>query len=139
MVNHIGFRKFNPALIEFRFVGGSIEPRTDLWIVPLGAEPPDLDVKAFVAFQFGKISKSRLEKFFGEYFNALLNDENSSGYIVNYGTPTKIAQRERLIVDTIRGIRFDRSRLVFVNGGRSGTGVRTVMWIAPEGAEPPKP
>jgi hypothetical protein len=139
VANHIKLRRQDPARFHYTFIGGAMEPRTDLWVVPVGAEPPELDVKAYVAFKFGKIGKTRLKEVMFEFDAALSVDENSSGYIVNYGTSKQIAQRERLIANSIRFRRYDPARIVMVSGGSSDNGVRTVMWIVPEGAEPPKP
>ena len=62
---------------------------------------------------------------------------NDQAYVINYGTPAQIAQRETWIRDAIVFRRFDSYRITLVKGG-SGP-VRTVMWLVPPGAENPTP
>lgn len=73
-----------------------------------------------------------------EFYNKLHNDPTSNGYFINYGTPKEIAKREKQLENFIRFRRFNRARIIFVNGGNIGE-FKTVIWIVPPGAELPKP
>lgn len=79
--------------------------------------------------------KARIDNFYIE----LNNNPNAQGYIINYGTPREIARRVAQINKAINFRKYDRSRIVFVEGGDTGEGVRTRLYIVPSGATPPTP
>lgn len=138
--NHIAFRKFDPSLISF-VRGGTVSPlRTDLWIVPKRADPPNIEPEpeAYIEAEYGRITKANAVRIFRNFYGELAKNSNLQGYIINYGTNTEIALREKWIAENINFRRFDRSRITLVRCGRKG-GLRTVMWIVPPGAANPKP
>lgn len=136
--NHIAFRKFNPSLISFVRGGNVSLLRTDLWIVPYGSDPPNIEREAYIGAEFGRVTKANLVRIVRNYFGELANNSTSQGYIINYGTNAEIALREKWITSALFTRKYDRSRITLVRGGRKG-GVRTVMWIVPPGAANPKP
>jgi hypothetical protein len=69
----------------------------------------------------------------------LNNDPTAQGYIINYGTARQIAARERQIRNAISFRRLDASRVTLVRGGDDGSGVESVIFVVPSGAEPPTP
>jgi len=69
----------------------------------------------------------------------LSNDPTAQGYIINYGTARQIAARERQIRNAISFRRLDASRVTLVRGGDDGSGVESVFFVVPSGAEPPTP
>ncbi len=73
------------------------------------------------------------------FFSGLSNDPTAQGYIINYGTDAQIARRERDIRAAIRFRQFDASRVTFLRGGDTGTGIRTVLYIVPAGTPAPTP
>lgn len=79
--------------------------------------------------------KARVDNFFIE----LNNDPNAQGYIINYGTPAQIKKRVAQINKAINFRKYDKSRVVFVDGGDQGAGVNTKFWVVPQGATPPTP
>ncbi|MDQ3179723.1 MAG: hypothetical protein M3Q33_04305 [Acidobacteriota bacterium] len=79
--------------------------------------------------------KARIQNFYIE----LNNNPNAQGYIINYGSEKEIARREKQIRDAIRFLKLDASRVTIVRGGDNGSGVETVFFIVPAGAEPPTP
>jgi hypothetical protein len=79
--------------------------------------------------------KARVDNFYIE----LNNNPSAAGYIINYGTDKEITRREKQIRDAIKFRNYDASRITFVRGGDSGTGIRTVFFIVPAGATPPTP
>lgn len=136
--NHIKFRKFDSARVEFS-IGGSISQfRTDLWIIPDAAEPPRLDPEAYITAEFGRVKRIAVVRIIKGFFVELGKNPDHQGYIINYGSGAQIRTRERWITDNINFRRFDRSRITLVRGGRKG-GLKTVMWIVPPGAELPVP
>jgi hypothetical protein len=85
--------------------------------------------------EFGPIPnndvKARLDIFGGR----LSNDPTATGYIVNYGSSSQVARREKLIRDyLVNNVGIDASRLVFVNGGIESA-IRTRLWLVPAGAD----
>lgn len=134
--NHIFFRKFDDSRISFINGGYSNEIKTQFWRVPEGAENPKPEPTAFIIDEFGTVTnanlKGKIENFIGE----LIKNPSFEGYIINYGPAREVTRRERLSRNFIT-TRSD-VRIVFVNGGNTGK-LKTVMWLVPEGAEPPKP
>ena len=94
--------------------------------------------EAYKFFEFEKISDSLLKEKFTEFFNEVKKDDVSQGYIINYGTAKEIAKRENKIRNLIDFRDGDPPRLTFVQGGNSNK-PKTIFWIVPESAEPPKP
>ena len=128
---------YDPVLIEFR-VAGSVSPRkTEFWLVPAGAEPPEIKPEAWIAAEFGRVYKKDAVKKILNFFEGFRKLGNHEAYIINYGTPAQVALRERWIRDNIKFRIFDPWRITLVNGGPGP--VRTVMWLVPPGAEIPKP
>lgn len=74
--------------------------------------------------------------------NALLtelrSEPNSQGYIINYGSSSEIAERQRNILSYIKSRGFDSSRIVMVNGGRLYPPL-TKLYVVPAGVAPPSP
>lgn len=131
------FRGFDPTRIEFRRGRNLGVVRSDFWIIPAGAEPPEIKPEAWIGSEFGLVSvtvgKRRIASFFTDEKRACANQV----YIVNYGTSKQIAQRESWLRNTRMACGLDAPRVTVVNGGPGR--VRTVMWLVPPGAENPKP
>ncbi|HEX6279503.1 MAG TPA: hypothetical protein VFZ49_05745 [Pyrinomonadaceae bacterium] len=135
--DQLRFRGFDPTRINFvsgRNIGSA---RTDMWLVPKGAAPPEIKPEAWIASEFGRVYKKDAVKKIEAYFKELWKLDDHQGYIINYGTPAQIALRELWIRDTITFRGFDPLRLTLVNGGPGPQ--RTVMWFVPPGAENPTP
>lgn len=94
--------------------------------------------EAYIFIELGNTSEDKfIEKF--EAFRAELKKDHSRGYIVNYGKPPEVSKREKQIIDNLNWrCDYDCPRLTLVNGGDTGE-LKTVFWIVPLGAEPPKP
>ncbi|MEQ1764495.1 MAG: hypothetical protein ABL984_15300 [Pyrinomonadaceae bacterium] len=135
--NHLGFRKFDPSRVSFvagRDIGSV---RTDLWLVPRGAPEPEIKPEAWVFREIGRARKAVLVRSMNAVINESFRLEGHQTYIINYGTPAQVAQRERWIRNAITFRRFDSFRITLVNGGHGP--VRTVMWLVPPGAANPTP
>jgi hypothetical protein len=131
------FRRFNVSRLKF-ITGRNIgDVRTDMWLVPSGAHEPDVKPEAWIFREVGRAYKTSVAKGMADLDEEARKLSDHQAYIVNYGTPAQIAQREKWIRDAIVFRRFDSHRITLVNGG-SGP-VRTVMWLVPPGAENPKP
>ena len=68
--------------------------------------------KAYIFSEFSKANDSEVKKKWGEFFTQLKKEENSQGYVINYGTPKEIAKRERQLENTTR-FRHDGPRITF--------------------------
>jgi len=135
--NRIRVRKFNPTRIEFKSGRNTGKTRTDLWIVPPGTQP-GLKREAWIFKDIGRAYKAVVAKAMSDLDKEARKLSGHQSYIINYGTPAQIAQREKWIRNAIPFRRFDASRITLLNGGNDGT-VRTVFWLVPPGAENPTP
>jgi hypothetical protein len=110
-----------------------------MWLIPAGAAPPELKPEAWIEVEFGRSTVAQAKRNINHFFGAKERKICSNqAYIINYGTPQQVAQREKWIRSTRMSCGFDAPRITLVNGGNTGT-VRTVMWLVPPGAENPKP
>lgn len=91
--------------------------------------------------EFGKLSNDDVKARIQNLYIELGNDPNAQGYIIIYGTEKEIAARERQIQEAIRFLSLDSKRLTIIRRGANprGTGVWSVVWIVPPGAEFPIP
>ena len=95
--------------------------------------------KAYKFDEFGKISNREFDKRFTKFLVKIQYEEpTSTGYIINYGKASDVAKRERQIRNRISFRQYQAYRIVIVNGGLSKK-LKTVIWIVPQGAEPPTP
>ena len=94
--------------------------------------------KAYIFAEVGKASNAEVKKQFDDFYKKLKNDNDSQGYIINYGTAKEIAKREKQIRDSINCFDDDLPRLTLVRGGNKEK-LKSVFWIVPNGAEPPTP
>ncbi len=101
---------------------------TETGIIAEGIGPELVD-------EFESLPNNEVRARIDNLFIRLQNEPNSTGYVVNYGTARQVAARERLIRNHIRLRGYDASRIVFVNGGVE-SGIRTRLWIVPQGADP---
>lgn len=140
MKTHISFRQVN-NLKEISFINGGHgnEIKTQLWRVPESAENPKPEPTAFILDEFGTVTNANLKGKIENFYKELYKNTNAQGYIINYGPNREVTRRERLIRDFMTVRSSDGSvRIVFVNGGNTGK-LKTVIWLVPQGVEPPKP
>lgn len=97
------------------------------------------DVPSRAVDEFGAAPDDDVKARVDNFYIELNNDPNAQGYIINYGTPAQIKKRVAQINKAINFRKYDKSRVVFVDGGDQGTGVNTKFWIVPQGATPPTP
>ncbi len=108
---------------------------TDSETAPI-AEP---DVTIFLVDEFPKLPNDEVRGRLDNFFVTLQNNPNAQGYIINYGPPREVATRERLMRNHITFRNAPADRIVFVNGGNTGEGIQSKLWIVPAGATPPNP
>ncbi len=89
--------------------------------------------------EFGVIPPDEIKARLDAFFIELNNNPTDQGVIINYGTDKQIAQREAQLRKAIAFRKYDASRVTFVRGGDKGTGIRTVFWRVPPGADQPTP
>lgn len=139
VANHIRFRRQDPSRFIFQLGGMLLRPRTDLWVVPSGAEGPNLDRTAWIGMEIKKATNSRVKRLIKDFFSLSRIDRDVNFYIINYGSDSQIAKRERFIANNIGRLpEFPEPRITFVRGGNVRKS-STVMWIVPSGAENPTP
>lgn len=115
--NQIRFRSFDASRIEFLKGRNIGDVRTDFWLVPVGAEPPEIKPEAWIAVEFGRVYKRDADRRFKLFFDEASNYVDHSQYVINYGTPSEIAMRERWITSFINFRSIHRARHTIVNGG----------------------
>jgi hypothetical protein len=136
--NYILMRGFDAERITFITGGFNKEIKTEFWITPAGAESPKLIPTVEFFTEIGAATNQKIKNIIKEFDNALTKEQTATGYIINYGNALDIAKRERQIRNSINFRRYDAVRIVIINGGKSNT-LKTIIWIVPEGAEPPTP
>lgn len=135
--DHFSFRRFPMAQLETKIGGNVSEFRTEFWIIPAGAAPPDIKPEAWIAAEFGRVYKRDAVKKISSFFAEMRKLTDHQGYVITYGTPAEIAMREKWITGSISFRTYGSARITLVNGGPGP--VRTVMWLVPPGAENPTP
>ena len=141
VLNHIKFRGMDPSRFDFRFVGAVKEGRTDLWVVPQGAERPEIERKAWIALEIGNlksiVAKDQIKGFFDDAF---FDQDTYSIVIINYGNDVDTLRREKLIANNIpRRPEFPEPRITLVRGGNGRQKSASVFWIVPPGGKVPTP
>ncbi len=128
--NAITFRKFDGARITLVRGGFWKTSKSELWVVPSGAENPQPTSTAEKFDEFGKATigdvKARLHNLYVE----LNKNPNSQGFIINYGLKNEIIARENQIRRNITILKLDLSRVTIKKAGASN-GVKTEFWIIP--------
>lgn len=92
--------------------------------------------EAYRFAEFGTISKVDLQSKMDAFYSLLRKEDNSQGYIINYGSAAKIHVRRDAIVKTINIRCYDCPRVTFVDGPAEPK-IRTVVWIVPPDADVP--
>ena len=92
-----------------------------------------------VVEEFGKAPNDDVKARVDNFYIQLNNNPNAQGYIINYGTPAEIKARKAQIDKAIAFRKYDRSRLVWVDGPNNGTGISTKFIIVPAEADKPTP
>lgn len=87
--------------------------------------------------EFGPVTREDLNSRLHAFYAMLQSDPNATGYLVSYGTARIRARYENYVRQEIERVRFDPTRLVFVNGG-SREEPLFKFWLAPAGAGPPE-
>jgi len=89
--------------------------------------------------EFGPAKDDDVKARVDNFYTQLNNNPNSQGFIINYGTPAEIKKRRAQIVKAINFRKYDPSRVTFVDGPDSGTGIKTKLYLVPPGADNPQP
>ena len=128
IVNAIRFRKFDSSRVTIVKAGFWKTVKTEIWIVPAGAENPQPTSKAEKFDEFGKFNDEDLSLKLDSLFILLDSDPNSVGYVFNFGSEKVISARERRIRNYILMRRLDLSRITFKSAGFSKVS-KTAFWI----------
>ncbi len=136
--NAIKFRKFDGSRVTLVRGGFWKTTKTELWIVPPGADVPQPSSNAEKFDEFEKFNDEDLSARLDNFYISLSNDPNALGYILNFGTEKVISARERRIRNYILMRKLDLSRITFKQGGLLEVG-RTEFWMFPSDIENKKP
>ena len=149
--NSIAFRKYDAARITFVRGGFWKNIKSELWIVPPGADNPKPDSDAQKFDEFEAVPDGEFRARIDSLYESLRNNPNSRGYILNYGPAKVVARREKRIKQFISNKKLNLSQVNFINGGPDLVGrtefwllpadekkdAKTRIWIVPAGAKPP--
>ena len=89
--------------------------------------------------KFGPLQNDDVKARIDSLYIELNNNPSDRGVLINYGSAKEIAKREKQIRDAIKFLKQDPSRVTLVRGGDNGSGIETVVFIVPSGAEAPIP
>jgi hypothetical protein len=89
--------------------------------------------------EFGKATNDDIKARVDNFYIQLNADPTARGVIINYGTPAQIRVREAQIKAAINFRKYDPSRVTFIQGPDTGTGINTKFYIVPAGASDPTP
>ena len=95
--NSINFRKYDASRITIVNGGFRGAVKTELWIVPAGAENPCIKDVSNKIDEFGNIANGDLKARLDNFFVQLQNRPDKEGFIVNPGPAKTILRREKLI------------------------------------------
>ena len=89
--------------------------------------------------RFGPLPNDDVKARIQNLYIDLNNNPSDRAVIINYGSAKDIAKREKQIRDAIKFLKQDASRVTLVRGGDNGSGIETVVFIVPSGADAPTP
>ncbi|HLM03231.1 MAG TPA: hypothetical protein VK400_19415, partial [Pyrinomonadaceae bacterium] len=108
------------------------EVKTEAWLIPPGANPPELIQQPHKIDSFGRIAQSDFKKRFGKFLGRLREEASGTGYIFIDGSPNYAAGQERFIRNRMRLREFSSFRISIVRGDPNGK-PRTQLWLIPAG------
>jgi len=118
----IAWRKFDGSRITIVDGGFRDSVKSELWIVPSGADNPQLSSNAEKFDEFEKIPDEELSARLDNLYVSLGNNPNSLGYILNFGSAKIVAAREQRIRTYIANRKLVLSRVIFKNAGSDDVG-----------------
>ena len=147
----IAWRKFDGTRITIVEGGFRDGVKSEIWIVPPGADNPQPSSNAEKFDEFGKIPDGELKARMSQLYTSLANDQKLKGYILIYGSPKVIASEKARIKNIIGNFKLDSSRVIFKDAGfdtavktefwliqgDDKNKLKTKIWIVPPGAKPP--
>lgn len=98
--------------------------------------PRDPVPQAVKTDEFGQVTNGELKARFDSFMIDLQKDNNSQGWIINFGSARGVVRREKTIKSYITFRNLDPLRITFVNGGFRQK-QETQFWIVPIGATLP--
>ena len=101
---------------------------------PVQPNPTSTEVETF-----GKAANDDVKARVDNFYIQLNNNPNAQGYVINYGSAAEIKARKAQIDKAIAFRKYDRSRLVWVDGPDNKTGPSTKFVLVPPGATKPTP
>ncbi len=118
---------------------GGTEPRCKCPTTASETAPVQPKPTSSVVEEFGPKSNDDVKALVDNFFIQLNNNPTAQGYVINYGSPAQIKARKAQIDKAIAFRKYDRSRLVWVDGPDNKTGISTKFVLVPAGADKPTP
>lgn len=101
---------------------------SDAGIVCFCGDPLVLD-------EFGELPNDEIRARIDNVFISLQSEPGTKAALINFGSKKDIQTREKLINNHIKFRKYDKNRIIFVDGGKEET-IRTRIWLVPEGVDP---
>ncbi len=118
---------------------GGTEPRCNCTTEASETAPVQSSPTPSVVEEFGKAPNDDVKARVDNFYIQLNNNPTAQGYVINYGSPAEIKARKAQIDKAIAFRKYDRSRLVWVDGPDNKTGISTKFILVPQGADKPTP
>ncbi len=109
--------------------GGII--KTEFWIVPAGAENPNPKSTATKLDEFGKVNSGEMKMRLDGFLIELQNKPDQQAFIINSGSTTETAQREKAIKSYLLIRKADLSKIKFIKIS-AGKNIKTELWTDSE-------
>jgi hypothetical protein len=104
-----------------------------LWIVPDGATRPRSEPEAFVATEFGRVTRADAITAIKKFSDELDSLPDHQGYIIIYGKEAQMTLQEKWFLSEYYYGKssHDRGRVTIIRAGKRKSGIGTMMWIVP--------
>lgn len=124
----IKIRRYDETRMTFVRGGFWKNVKTELWLVPPGADLPEVSKMAVIIDEFGNVPNGESKARIDGLFNTLNSRPKSQGYILLYGSPKFISNRTMFIKKYLLMVRFDAKRVIIKSAGADSKG-KTEFWL----------
>jgi len=124
----IRFRKNDASRITLVNGGFRGIVKTEFWIVPSGAESPQIETTARKIDELDKAYPGEIKAAIDSFYIELNNALDYKGYIVISGSATNVSTREKLIKNALAFRKYDLTRVTFIKI-ITKTKIKTEFWM----------
>lgn len=143
ITDSINFRKYDAMRLTFVDAGYSRSVKTELWIVPNGADEPYISDKIpqniLEPIRFEKIgvqSEHFNQWLFSEYFRSLKTRENSNGYVLINANDAEFTEFEKKIREYIVFAKIENEQII-IKQGKAQKPLTVELWLVPKELKTP--